>query len=641
MFKMPTYFVPLRYDHHTKDAASQTACLKTNKDSQSEHCDLALEINHESDEVVNHETAENLSQSTTSCNDDSSNPVLLDATQLFAKTDDVKRGVDNKAFSNNDDSDAEEVVTNRPRKNSIFPQDTSLSKAVSKTSLNASEMQHNLNKDDGLLKETESLSEDISDVADERGKGGGGKGDSGENETVSSKEADDIVATEICKEIEEEDSDGEVEDMFYALSRSSIDLRINVRKTYKVSKIRKTFIILSCFFMQVCLGMLFSLGILYVDLLDAFEADRSVTSLVQSLPLGLAYILGLIVGPLIQKFGLRLSIFCGGLLSATGFIASSFANDIYTIIILVGCVTGTGISLFNIGTYAAIPVYFGKKQKVAVAFASFGTGTGAMVWPLINRALLEHFGWRGNMLVSGGILLNICCIALLFRPLPLQVKEEEESEDKKKKKRPMRDMFLQLVKMPMFLALMLWSVFDGFSTPIVGQMIVDFSRHNGYGKDRGAILLVYYSACNAIGRATVGIISRYNVSSRVLFILSSSLCGVSFVILSLTNIFWMTQVAIIIAGFLLGSHVALNMIVLLRTVGSDLYGLGWGLAATGLGTGFTMSGPIAGYISERTSYHVSFYVSGFTMIADMTFYVTVYLIHRCMKRMSKTNSVDE
>lgn len=49
---------------------------------------------------------------------------------------------------------------------------------------------------------------------------------------------------------------------------------------------------------------------------------------------------GLIVGPLIQKFGLRVSIFCGGILTATGFIASSFMNNIYAIIVLVGGVSG-------------------------------------------------------------------------------------------------------------------------------------------------------------------------------------------------------------------------------------------------------------------------------------------------------------
>lgn len=139
---------------------------------------------------------------------------------------------------------------------------------------------------------------------------------------------------------------------------------------------------------------------------------------------------------------------------------------------------GTGVSLFNIGTYASIPVYFGKKQRIAVAFTSFGTGTGSMLWPLICRVLLKNFGWRGNLLITGGIVLNVCSFSLFFKPLPIQ-QEKEESDNVKKSKLTMQQKFVRLMKIPRFLALVLWCMVDGFASPVVGQMIVDFSRMNG------------------------------------------------------------------------------------------------------------------------------------------------------------------
>lgn len=99
---------------------------------------------------------------------------------------------------------------------------------------------------------------------------------------------------------------------------------------------------------------------------------------------------------------------------------------------------------------------------------------------------------------------------------------------------------------------------------------------------------------NAIGRAVVGIISRFNIPTYFIFATVSILCGTFFAILGYTNVYWETQIVIMASGFMLGAHVALNMIVLLKIVGPDLYGLAWGLAATGLGIGFTTSGPIAG-----------------------------------------------
>ena len=105
---------------------------------------------------------------------------------------------------------------------------------------------------------------------------------------------DDITAAERHLDMEEEDDELEPEpaDMLYALARGSIDMRGSVFKSHKLSKTKKGCILFSCFFMQICLGLLFSLGILYVELLETFHSNRSVTSLVQSLPLGLSYVLG-------------------------------------------------------------------------------------------------------------------------------------------------------------------------------------------------------------------------------------------------------------------------------------------------------------------------------------------------------------
>ncbi len=51
--------------------------------------------------------------------------------------------------------------------------------------------------------------------------------------------------------------------------------------------------------------------------------------------------LGPLASTLIKHYGLRVAMFCGGCTAAFGIVVSSFATNIYTIIISFGIVTGT------------------------------------------------------------------------------------------------------------------------------------------------------------------------------------------------------------------------------------------------------------------------------------------------------------
>lgn len=72
------------------------------------------------------------------------------------------------------------------------------------------------------------------------------------------------------------------------------------------------------------------------------------------------------------------------------------------------------------------------------------------------------------------------------------------------------------------------------------------------------------------------------------------MCGASFIALSFTSTYTFSLAFGIASGFTLGLHVAMSMVILLRIVGPEKYGLGWGLSASCLGIGFSCSGPFAG-----------------------------------------------
>ena len=80
--------------------------------------------------------------------------------------------------------------------------------------------------------------------------------------------------------------------------------------------------------------------------------------------------------------------------------------------------TGTGCGFCFLPAIAMVSLYFDKRRSIAMGIAAAGAGIGSLVMALILHRLVETFGWRGAMLVHGGIQLNLIVLALLMRPLP-------------------------------------------------------------------------------------------------------------------------------------------------------------------------------------------------------------------------------
>lgn len=67
---------------------------------------------------------------------------------------------------------------------------------------------------------------------------------------------------------------------------------VPLKQRPRYSKVKKTLILISSILMQVFVSEIFSLGPIYVKLLEVFNSSKSTTSLVQSLPQGITYLCG-------------------------------------------------------------------------------------------------------------------------------------------------------------------------------------------------------------------------------------------------------------------------------------------------------------------------------------------------------------
>lgn len=75
------------------------------------------------------------------------------------------------------------------------------------------------------------------------------------------------------------------------------------------------------------------------------------------------------------------------------------------------------MGLMNPATFIAVHSYFSTRRGQAVGLAMAGTGIGQMAMPHVVRMILENYGFRGSILIMGGLALNGCAGALLFQPV--------------------------------------------------------------------------------------------------------------------------------------------------------------------------------------------------------------------------------
>ena len=77
----------------------------------------------------------------------------------------------------------------------------------------------------------------------------------------------------------------------------------------------------------------------------------------------------------------------------------------------------------------AVSYYFEKRRSLATGLAVCGSGIGTFIFAPLTEVLLEHFGWKGTILILSGILLNCIPCGALFRPVEYPKKKKKDEND--------------------------------------------------------------------------------------------------------------------------------------------------------------------------------------------------------------------
>lgn len=85
---------------------------------------------------------------------------------------------------------------------------------------------------------------------------------------------------------------------------------------------------------------------------------------------------------------------------------------------------GSGWALVFTPTIASVMEYFSTRRALAMGLGFTGVGLSSFVFSPLFQYLVDFYGWRGALLILGGLSFNIVASGALIRPLrPTKVVE--------------------------------------------------------------------------------------------------------------------------------------------------------------------------------------------------------------------------
>ncbi|KAL5019054.1 hypothetical protein ScPMuIL_004776 [Solemya velum] len=178
------------------------------------------------------------------------------------------------------------------------------------------------------------------------------------------------------------------------------------------------FIVFSAFTSNVITdGCSYSFGVLFTYLLDYFGESRSKTAWIGSAFASVPLLSGPIVSKVAKSIGYRKATILGGVITAAGFLLSSFANSVEMLWFTYGIIAGFGVSFPYFTSTVTVALYFTKKRSLANGIAECGGGVGTFVFAPLVEVLVDMYGWRGALLVLSAIAGNIVVCGALLRPI--------------------------------------------------------------------------------------------------------------------------------------------------------------------------------------------------------------------------------
>ena len=217
-----------------------------------------------------------------------------------------------------------------------------------------------------------------------------------------------------------------------------------------------------------------------------------------------------------------------------------------------------------------------------------GHNLGLVAFPFLIGFLEKTYGWRGTLLILGGLTFNMCTLAFLFRPIEENLREKEAL-----KQRPTFD--FSILKKSSYTFYCFSNILTSISTGIYLLHLPSYANDIGFTSNDIDLVLTIYGVSNIIGKVIYSFLGQHpDVDVTMTYTVSLTATGVS---IGLAPVFLSRAGMMILpgfAGFFYCVTGALVAAVIHRIVGHGRMAEGVGLAMPFKAAGTLIGGPMAG-----------------------------------------------
>ncbi|SDI47290.1 MFS transporter [Variovorax sp. OV700] len=342
-------------------------------------------------------------------------------------------------------------------------------------------------------------------------------------------------------------------------------------------------------------GSAYTIGAFLESLQKDFGASRGSASLVFSIAGFLYFGLGVVSGPLADRWGSRRLAVAGMLMLGLGLVAAGRAQSLTQIYLAYGIGVGLGVGASYVPVLGAVQRWFLKRRGFASGLAVSGIGVGTLLMPPLASFLVETFGWRDAYLALGALVVVVGVgMALLIENDPRDRglgPDGDPPQPQASSAVPAGSTLREAVRSRRFAGLYAACLISSFGLFVPFVHLVPYALDHGLPTSSAVLLLGAIGIGSTAGRFFLGDLAD-RLSRQLALPLMSTGMALSLVVWAASSQFWGLAAFAFAYGVFYGGFVALLPALVMDYFGGRNIGAILGVLYTSVAFG-TLVGPSA------------------------------------------------
>jgi MFS family permease len=335
-----------------------------------------------------------------------------------------------------------------------------------------------------------------------------------------------------------------------------------------------------------------------------FGASRGSVSLVFSLAGFLYFGLGIVSGPLADRFGSRRLAVAGMILTGLGLMAASAARSLWEVYAAYGLGVGLGVGCAYVPAIGAVQRWFVRRRGFASGLAVSGIGVGTLVMPPLASLLIESLGWRGAYLALGALAAVVGGgLALLIENDPRDRglgPDGDPPQAGAQLARPQGASVAEAIRSRRFISLYAACLICSFGVFVPFVHLVPYARDHGVAPSSAVLLLGVIGIGSTAGRFFLGGLAD-RIGRELSLLLMFAGMALALAIWGISATIWSLAAFAFIYGIFYGGWVAVLPAVVMDYFGGRNVSAIIGMLYTSVAFGTLIGPSAAGFAFDLTS----------------------------------------